>query len=148
MNELAELRARLAAAQEAKADAEEAAKPTDEEALLAAVVKAELEATNAKARADAIKAHGPLGVKIQDVPVLVDGRMVIVKRPHPAALTKFLELANMTSEEQNMLVSPCVVYPSKSAFQSLIEELPGVLGSCTVAVCKLGGVQRTELAGK
>jgi hypothetical protein len=45
-------------------------------------------------------------------------------------------------------VRPCVVHPELSAFDRLLEELPGVLALCAKVAGMLAGTASNELMGK
>lgn len=145
--EAADLEARLRAASDAQAAAKAVLEPEGLEALRERVEAAELEARNASALAEAVKKHGKIGVEI-DYETAPDGRIVIVKRPHPAAFKRFQDLERVTVEETEQLVRPCVVYPDHGAYDTLADRCPGIVSACAVRVSQLAGVRKVEKRGK
>lgn len=130
-------RARLAAAEKAIAAADTAQ----------AVARAEQEADNAVAIAEATAKHGRRGVKFEVVPV-PDGRIVIVTRSHPATFKRLTELETITFEEAEKFVRPCVVHPVPADWDTLSGEMPAVVLRASAAIGVLMGTRRTEQASK
>lgn len=147
--ELAALEAELAAAQaEERAVQEKIARDKRKRELSAEVERTKRAAVEAQALEEAEQKYGPLGTHIRRVDTL-DG-MVIVKRPERLLFKRFQELdpKQINAAETRKLVRPSVVYPTLECFDVMIEERPGILGECAIAVCELGGMKVREFSGK
>lgn len=73
---------------------------------------------------------------------------VIVKRPNHMHYRRFINLKEPSSDDATRLVLTCLVYPSKAAFEALIEELPAVPVLAAGAVVDLAAGRAGEVAGK
>jgi hypothetical protein len=146
-HEATELKARLAAAQARKVAAQ-ASQRSELDTLREQVEAEEREARNAEAIADAERKLGRRGVYF-DVVTVPDGRIVVLKRPHPAAYKAFSELDKPTVDATHELVRPCVEFPGKGEFDTIIDEqFPAVLDACGIKVLGLAGMRRVELGKK
>jgi hypothetical protein len=137
LRELKTRRRELVAAREAAADAlataDEIAREErairDEEALQAAIAK-----------------HGPVGKKLATVET--DLGLVILQRPSPLKFRRFQDKGEFETDDVLGLVRPCVVYPSPSELDALLDELPATLARLANAVVKLAGQRAGELGKK
>lgn len=77
-----------------------------------------------------------------------DVGVVIVKRPNHVLFKRFQDSGEVTSEECDKLVRPCLVYPDKASWDRMLEEQPALLLRCANAVATLAGVRAKELTGK
>lgn len=145
--EAAELTERLEAARKRRSVAAAQLAHSELEELKARVEAEERAARNEAAVAEAVAKHGAMGVKL-DVVDVPDGRIVIVKRPHPVAFKAFQDLERVTVEETEKLVRPCVEFPDKAEYDALADEYPGVVSTAAIKVCALAGVRKVELRGK
>jgi hypothetical protein len=142
-----DLEARLAAAREARAKHEaERNERLAEESALDQVEAEELKAETAEAVNEAEKKHGRLGKKIRLVET--DIGPIIVKRPTEAAYKAFLDKGEGTTEDLDMLVRPCLVYPDGGKFDRIIREQAATLPRVADAVCVLAGYRKQDVAGK
>ncbi len=92
--------------------------------------------------------HGPLG---RGIAVVRTARgPIVVRRPNASSYRKFLDKGaeKFSTEGLEILTRPCVLHPSKAAFDTLIEELPHALIDAGNAVCELAGVRKAERSGK
>jgi hypothetical protein len=137
-----DLKARLAAAREAKAAAE--ARRAEPEDLEAEVVLAEREAREAEALADAEREHGKANVAA----VTTRMGLVIVKRPHTVSFKKFQDDSKFDTTSLERFVRPCRVYPDVIAFDRILDEQPGVLAQLADRCAYLAGARKAEDAGK
>lgn len=139
-------KARLAAlrAQLAEVEAErDAAK--DPEAEIRA---AELELANQTALFKAEREFGKLGLHIAGLKT-PDGRLVIVKRANHLLFRKWSEeIASADTNKAEELIRPCLVYPTRDAFEAITEEFPGMIGVLANLIAKLAGVGAEQLSGK
>ena len=149
-----ELQARLAAAREAKAAAAAKVEPpkTEEEEALAEVERAELEAKEEEALADAVAQHGPFGKKIGYVDTVRNGR-VIIKRPHHLVYRKYVAVAGgddmaKTIVETEKFVLPLVVYPDAAKVAGIFEDEPAALFTCAKVAGDLCGGGKGVVEGK
>lgn len=140
---LAELQARTAKARAAKASMQG---DLELEAAVAEADAAELAATDAAAIADAVRAHGSVGVKIATVPSRLG--VIILKAAHSVAFRAFQDLEKVDTFAVENLVDKCVVYPAADSWEALKLELPGVIGDCAIQIAGLAGVRQAKLAGK
>lgn len=130
MNSTEELEARLAKARATKeeVDARRAARE-ESAALLAEVERAEIEAADAEALAAAEEEHGPLGEAIGVVSTRRGS--VIVKRPNALFFRKIgFEIGSKNAQKAedaaHRLIAHCLVYPTKTTYDALVETYPGV----------------------
>lgn len=91
-------------------------------------------------------AYGPLEKKI--AAVHTPAGLVIVKKAHHVLFKRFQDSGEASTEEFYKLVTPCVVYPDKAAFASMLQESPGIIGQVASAVSRLAGVKMKEVSGK
>jgi hypothetical protein len=146
-SEVEALEKRLAEAQLCETAADRRLEPTPLEALRARVDAAEKAARNKTALAAAVAKYGAIGVHV-GVAEVPDGRLVIVRRPHPVAFKAFQDLERVTVEETEKLVRPCVVFPELPEYDRIADEFPGVVSTVAVRVSALAGVRKAELRGK
>jgi hypothetical protein len=92
------------------------------------------------------KEHGELGRKIALV-ITAEGP-VIIKRPHRATVSKFLDAERATSATMLALVKSCIVYPGKDEFDRLLDEQPAALTILASEALTLAGAGAKALAGK
>jgi hypothetical protein len=137
---LSELRAKRAAL------AEERAKQEAERALVEQIEAEERALRDDEAIAAAEAEHGPVGKRI--AVVHTDLGVIIVKRPNPLIFRRFQDKGTTKTEDFDQLVRPCLVYPSKTEFDRILEELPATLIRAANAVCALAGVRHDEISGK
>lgn len=143
MSDQEALRARLEAAKAATADARAELAPTLEDQVAAA----ELEAANAAAERDASKKLGRKHVDYEVVPV-VDGSVVIVKRPDPVQFQAFMDLPAAKLEDIDAMGSRCVHYPDAGTYRKLKTDRPGLQISVAKAASRLAGIALDEQSGK
>lgn len=92
------------------------------------------------------KELGELGRKLALV-ITAEGP-VILKRPHRANVSKFLDAERATSATMLALVKSCVIYPDKDAFDRLLDEQPAALTILASEALTLAGAGAKALAGK
>ena len=136
---------RIAAAKAAKeaAASRRAARITAAETPEAQATRAELEAANETALADAEEKIGELGVHLATV-TTSGGALVIVKRPHPL-VWKTARLEVQTKNDQKLaaacekLIRQCLVHPSPLEYQKLVEEQGALPDALVQLIAKLAG---------
>jgi hypothetical protein len=145
--QIAELRARDAAAREtiAKVEAERAGRE-ELERLRADVERREQQAKDAPAIAAAEAEHGPVGKRIAVIGT--DLGAVVVKRPPHLLYKRFIDKDKRKSDDIWQLVRPCIVYPEASRVDAICEELPATLYRLGDAVVELAGFRTEEVSGK
>lgn len=139
----AALQAKLAALKADRASALEAATPNEDEALEAEVSRAERELAEARATADARRVHGnrfatvstPLG-------------LVILKRSGTAAYRKLQDSEDLTMDDFESFVRPCVIFPGRDELDKLLADLPGAIPLMVRAISALMGAQQVENSKK
>lgn len=142
-----DLTARLAAAEAARdaARARREAVEAEREALRSVEV-AERDAADEVALADAIEAHGLVGVAIATVATAAG--LVIVKRPRAADYRRLLERGSQKVEDMERIVRPCVIHPRIEAFDRITEDYPALLPVVALQVVELAEAARRERDGK
>lgn len=147
MSEASELEARLAKARAAREAIDSAALERRNLELLRLEVEA---AERAVVEAEAISAleetHGPIG-RVIDVVATREGA-VVVRRPEAITFRKFQDKASFKTVDLEAFVRPCLLYPSREAFDRLCEVVPAALTLAANAVARLGGMGQEEIAGK
>jgi hypothetical protein len=118
----------------------------NEELFLAQIEAEERGLADDKAIAEAEEKYGPIGKKIAVVPT--DLGAVIVKKPHHVLFKRFQDSQEATHEEFEKLIRPCVVYPDRARFDTLLEELPASTIRIANACAVLAGVKMKEATGK
>lgn len=142
-----EIEKRLRELRELRAAVEERRKQRHEEAATEeAVAREERALRDAKAIDEAEEKHGPLDRKIAAVDT--DAGVVIVKRPNHILFKKFQDSGDASTQAFDKLVRPCLVHPSQSEFDRMLEDQPAILGRAASAVCELAGVRVKEVMGK
>jgi pyruvate/2-oxoglutarate dehydrogenase complex dihydrolipoamide acyltransferase (E2) component len=136
--ELAAVRAQLAAIEQARQERDK-----DPAVLLA---KAKRQLADEMAIADAERVHGAVGEGIACV--YTPKGVVIVKRPHHLIFRRFADSGELTTAACEKLIGPCLVHPSKEAFEDLTEEFPGVIATLAALCTKLAGVGSEQASGK
>ena len=101
---------------------------------------------DAKTIADLEAKYGQAGKSLWRIDT-GDG-MVVVKKPNHLFYKKYLDAGKYDTTAIYKLVSPCLVYPDKAAFEAILESEPATLMRCGDAVCTLAGVRRSDLEGK
>lgn len=140
---LADLAAKRDALQRAR---DERAKFTPEEQLAIAE-----RALAADEKLDALEQeHGRVGKAIAIVRIDddADGRAVIVKRPNMTQFRKFQDSSTNTSKDIDLLVRPCVLWPSLPEYDQLVNELPFLTKRVADAVTTLAGVRKSDVSEK
>lgn len=130
-------RAKLAAEQ---AERDAASKDADD------LAREEMALANERALADAESKHG----RIRDGKIgAIETRLgvVIVKRPEPAFYRRFMKGTDPRADAE-MLVRHCRAYPSAEAFESWMEEQPGLLDPASAVCVALAGLTAKEVQGK
>jgi hypothetical protein len=139
-----ELREKIAAA-EAKALA--ALPPeTELQRLERQAAEAELTARNAQAIAEARSRYGAEGVGIAVVPTRLG--VVILKRCDLVLWKRFQDLDDPKLEDFEKLTRPCVVHPSPTEYDRILDELPGAQAEITLNLAGLMGVRLKGNRGK
>jgi adenylate kinase len=136
---------RLRAEAKALVDAREvkAAAAADDREL----AQAEQDLADEQALTDAIAKYGALGDKIQAVKT--DAGLVIVKKPNHVAFRRFQDDTTKSMASVEVLVRPCVVYPTGARLDQMLEDRPAILSpGLSDAVCLLAGIETKRLAGK
>lgn len=137
---LAEVRAKRAAIDEARArleaERESAARLEREERALA-----DAEALNA-----AELQYGPEGKRIRAIETPMG--LIIVKRAGNASFRRFMDSNKATTDEAERLVRPCVVHPSRTEFDAILDEYPALWIRLAGAITRLAGHRAEELAEK
>lgn len=140
-----DLEGRLEAAKERTRKAREARELREQSRELEERVEAaEREAADAEAIEAAEVEHG--AKRVMQIPT--SSGVVIVKRPNPIHYKRFRDEGDANTEAIDRLVRPCVVYPSLSEFDRILEEEPAVLDRCADRVVRLAGFRVKELEGK
>lgn len=137
---LAEVRAKRAALDEARARAETERETRD------ALEREERALADAEALAAAEREYGPEGRKIRAVETPLG--LIIVKRSGNAAYRRFMDASKATTDEAERLVKPCVVYPSRAEFERITDEYPALWVRLAGALTLLAGHRNTELQEK
>ena len=137
---LAEVRAKRAAVEDARAKAE-AARETDE-----LLEREERALADAEALAKAEAEHGPVGKKIRVVST--PSGSIILKRAGNAAFRRFMDAPKASVDEAERLVKPCVVYPSRADFERITDEYPALWIRLAGALTILAGHKAEELQEK
>jgi hypothetical protein len=135
LEQIQERTAERIAAREAKRGARQA-----ERERLEAIKELETE----EALDAAVEEHGERKVARIDY----DGGSIIIKRPTQALYKKFIDGKKQQSDEQLVLASSCVLYPSKEEFNRLVQELPGLLSVVANAAVRLAGFRSEEISSK
>lgn len=74
---------------------------------------------------------------------------VIVKRPHRATFQRFQDKGTVKTADLEGLVKPSLLHPKdKALFDSMVDQLPALLGRCANACCTLAGVRTEEINAK
>lgn len=108
------------------------------------VLEAEREAADQEALLNAESEHGSSRIAT----VSTDLGVIILKRANALRFKKFQDLESTKTLDVERLVRPCIVYPDKSRFDVICEELPATLMQCGNAVAILAGARAQENAGK
>jgi hypothetical protein len=143
--------ARIVAAKAAleEAAARRAANAAKRETPESRAKRAELEAENEIALANAEEAHGEIGVVLATV-TTADGHLVVVKRPHPL-VWRTARQEIQTKNDQKLdaaaakLVRQCLVHPTQAAYEALVEQQGALPDTLIKLIAKLAGA---ELSGE
>lgn len=143
----AELQARIAKAQAAKAQVvADGAEFREIQALEAQAEAAERAAQEEAAILEAEQRHGRQGTHIAVVGT--PAGVVILKRPDRIKYRHYCDEEKTTTESTELMVRHCVVYPGLPAFDKVMQDYPGALAQLSAAVGRLAGVQLSEIQGK
>ncbi len=143
----AELRERIAKLREERAALAAEREERERLALMASELEAEERAlVDDRAILAAVEEHGPIGSKI--AVVYTDLGAIVVKRPNHLHFRRFQDSEAVKSADLEKLVRPCLVHPSGSRFDEILEELPATLLRVGDAVVTLAGAKAKESAGK
>lgn len=138
-DKLAELRARKAAAEARIAESSNA--PDAE------LARAEREAADAEAIADAVASHGPVGESVEVIYTRLG--CVIVKAPTAARFNMFRDLGEgQTADDVRSFVKSCLVHPDGAGFDAIVMQQPAVVDRCGNAACELAGAVLKSVVGK
>lgn len=74
--------------------------------------------------------------------------MIAFRRPTSIEFRRFQDRAKFDSESVEKLVRPCVLYPSKTSFDSVLGERPGVLVELGDLVVGLAQARSNARSGK
>ncbi len=105
-----------------------------------------LDAPAREALEAAEKEYGELGKKVAVV-VTAEGA-IIVKRPHRANVSKFIDSEKMGSAAMEALVRSCVIHPPKAELQRILDEQPAALAVIASEALTLAGAGAKALSGK
>ena len=89
------------------------------------------------------KLHG----RIEHLKGAGDAWECVFKKPDRGAWKRFRQLASKPdtqSEAQEMLALACVVYPSREAFDSLLNDYPAIPEACAGRLGALAGIALDE----
>jgi len=90
--------------------------------------------------------HGPVGKKIAVVQTELGA--VIVKRPHAAIYKRYQDRGQTKTKDIDQFVRTCIVYPSKTRFDEILEEQPATLLRVADACVMLAGFRAEEVSAK
>lgn len=138
--ELRQLRARraeLAAAREAKEAQLEEQRALDSERRAL---------RDEEALGKLIDEHGPLGADIQSVET--DEGLVVVKRASSLKFRRFMDKESFTTEELQALVRPCLLWPTASEFDAMLDRQPMIANRCALAIGRMAGIRNAEIVKK
>ncbi len=141
-----DIQARLAAAKAKKAEIEAKREAKAKRSIEEELARAERECAEQEALAELEDAKGKVGSHLAVIETEMG--IIVVERPHVANFRKFQDAGKFTAEALEKLARPCVVYPDKARFDSIITEYPGVLIAVADAVVELAGARKREQAGK
>jgi hypothetical protein len=105
-----------------------------------------IELANEEALDAAERAHGELGKKI--AAVHTDHGVVIVKRAHPAIFKRFMDQGKTDTKTLDALVRGCLVYPSVTVYEEIVEAQPFNLSRFADAITVLAGLRKEEISAK
>ncbi len=108
------------------------------------VLEAEREAADQEALLSAESEYGSNRIAT----VTTDLGVIILKRANALRFKKFQDKESTKTLDVEKLVRPCIVYPDKSRFDVICEELPATLMQCGNAVAILAGARAQENSGK
>jgi len=135
---LAEVRAKRAAIDDARARAEVERETSD------ALEREERALADAEALAAAEAQYGRNKIRAVETPL----GSIILKRSGNAAYRRFMDASKATTDEAERLVKPCVVYPSRAEFERILDEYPALWVRLAGALTKLAGHRNDELQEK
>jgi hypothetical protein len=141
---------RLAAVKAARRKIAEASKAAEDAAALELAIAHEERALKDETAIEAAKRkHGAKNiVVIRDVGAKTFD-VVILKRAHAAAFKAFQDKEGFKLSDVEELVTPCVEYPAKDAFETHhTHEAPMVLSRCAEGVAYLAGMRKSSDLGK
>lgn len=145
--EVRELQERLERARVDRSALEEAEiKRKRVEKLRADVEAEERSLANEKKLAELEQQHGPAGKAIKAV--YLDAIMIVVKKPNHLHVKRFMDKEETKTEDLDLLVRPCLLYPSKAEFDALVEENAALLVKAANAVSYLAGFRKEDLSKK
>lgn len=93
---------------------------------------------------EAQEKYGPKRVRI----VRTAEGAVILKRPPGSAYKRYMDSEGATTDSALVFVKSALVYPSRDAFDALLEEQHGILPICTKHAAELAGFVFSEVQKK
>ena len=89
---------------------------------------------------------GPVGVKIAVLQSTVG--VVVLKRPHRTVFKRFADKQSLKTEDLENLVNPCLLHPSKTEFNTMLDDQPALLMRAANACSGLAGIRVEEIDSK
>lgn len=144
MDDIEKLEAELAAAEAAS----KAAREVEARAARAAELKAKIQAEQVAARdmPRIAELDGTRGVDF-DVVICRLGH-VAVKKPAPVVWKRFLTSKQDARDSAEALVRSCLLYPTSTEFNAIVDDQPAVLESIALTVARLAGADTERVQGK
>lgn len=140
-----ELRDRLQKAEARRLEAERKREDlADSRSLEQQVTDAEIAAADAEAMADAEEKHG--AHKVKSIGTALG--CVIVKAPNPLIFRRFQDRGEHKTSDMEALVRKCLVYPTATALDRIIEEEPATIARAANCVVELAGFRESEVSKK
>ena len=87
---------------------------------------------------------GPIGRNF-DIVRSVNFGSVIVARPHMVSFRKFQETGKYDWATLQKLVSPCLKHPTKTEFDTILNDEPALLLRCANTISTLAGVTKGDV---
>lgn len=96
-----------------------------------------------------VATHGAIDKKIAVVEIESTKDIVVVKAPEAATFKKYLDSNNtQTSQDNEKLVQPCVIYPSLANYNNLLSKNPAIIIELSGAVQRLAGFRAEKYKKK
>lgn len=89
--------------------------------------------------------YGERDKDIKAVPTA--GGLVVVKKPVSSAFERY-QNSKMKAADGAVLARPCVIHPSKEAFDELCDRYPATMMRATSAVIELAGYRQKDIEEK